>query len=145
MFLDSLYWCYKFQFHAAKSQLVEAQALDSEEHLEVGEINNPILDLNACDHKPATQHQPDYHPHNWWGITLIKIPQGYYGLKKLLDINLKELKAVMLTLQHFRNQREEKQVLIASYTTNVVAYINMQGRTHLVELCALPSNVPVPY
>ena len=57
--------------------------------------------------------------------------------EKGLHINLLELKAVILALRHFQEKCHQKQVLVASDNSTVVAYINKQGGTHSAELCTL--------
>ena len=56
---------------------------------------------------------------------------------KRLHINVLELKAVSLALQRFKDQCQNKTVLVATDNSTVVAYINNQGRTHSAEMCAL--------
>ena len=57
-------------------------------------------------------------------------------IEKQLHINVLELKAIILALQHFSKQCGRKQVLVASDNTNVVAHINKQGDP-LAQACAL--------
>ena len=57
--------------------------------------------------------------------------------EKRLHINLLELKAVLLSLKHFRDQCSRQEVMVASDNTSVVAYINKQGGTRLSEMYAL--------
>ena len=54
-----------------------------------------------------------------------------------LHINVLELKAVSLALQRFKDQCQNQTVLVATDNSTVVAYINKQGGTHSVEMCAL--------
>ena len=74
-----------------------------------------------------------------WGAHLDKqSTRGVWSqLETHLHINLLEMKAVLLALQFFQQNCINNQVLIASDNTSVVAYINKQGRTKSVELCAL--------
>ena len=58
-------------------------------------------------------------------------------LEKSLHINVLELKAVFLALKHFSLQCQNQTVLVATDKSTVVAYINKQGGTHSVEMCAL--------
>ena len=51
--------------------------------------------------------------------------------------NVLELKAVFLALQSFKDQCQNQTVLVATDNSTVVAYINKQGGTHSVEMCAL--------
>ena len=57
--------------------------------------------------------------------------------EKRLHINLLELKAVSLALRNFKDQCQNQTVLVATDNSTVVAYINKQGGTHSVEMCAL--------
>ena len=57
--------------------------------------------------------------------------------EKRLHINILELKVVSLALQSFKDQCQNQTVLVAMDNSTVVAYINKQGETHLVEMCAL--------
>ena len=57
--------------------------------------------------------------------------------EKRLHINVLELKAVSLALQRFKDQCQNQTVLVAMDKLTVVAYINKQGGTHSVEMCAL--------
>ena len=54
-----------------------------------------------------------------------------------LHINVLEMKAVILALQHFILQLQGKVVLIVSDNTTVVSYLNKQGGTHVWALYAL--------
>ena len=74
-----------------------------------------------------------------WGAHLKQDSTGglWSQKEKGLHINLLELKEVILALKHFTPQCKERQVLIASDNSTVVAHINTQGGTHLVQLCAL--------
>ena len=58
-------------------------------------------------------------------------------LEKRLHINVLESKAVSLALQSFKDQCQNQALLVATNTSTVVAYINKQGGTHSVEMCAL--------
>ena len=53
------------------------------------------------------------------------------------SINVLELKAVFLALRHFKDQCQDQTVLVATDNSTVVAYVNKQGGTHSVEMCAL--------
>ena len=74
-----------------------------------------------------------------WGAHLKQDSTGglWSQKEKGLHINLLEIKAVSLSLKHFTPQCKERQVLIASDNSTVVAHINKQGGTHSAELCAL--------
>ena len=63
-------------------------------------------------------------------------------IEKQLHINVIELKAVILALQHFSKQCSRKQVLVASDNPNVVAHINKQGGSTCLSLCP---HVATPY
>ena len=74
-----------------------------------------------------------------WGAHLNQdsIKGLWSDLEKSLHINVLELKAVFLALKHFRLQCQNQTVLVATDNSTVVAYINKQGGTHSVEMCAL--------
>ena len=74
-----------------------------------------------------------------WGARLDHDSTGgvWSRVKKLLQINLLEMKAVLLALQFFKTTWRNNHVLIASDNTSVVSYINKQGGTRSAELCAL--------
>ena len=57
--------------------------------------------------------------------------------EKRLHINVLELKAVSLALPRFKDQCQNETVLFATDNSTVVAYINKEGGTHSVEMCAL--------
>ena len=57
--------------------------------------------------------------------------------RKSLHIYVLELKAEFLALKHFKSQCQNQTVLFNTDNLTVVAYINKQGRSHLVEMCAL--------
>ena len=64
--------------------------------------------------------------------------QGLWSdLEKRLHINVLELKAVSLALRNFKDQCQDQTVLVAMDNSTVVAYVNKQGGTHSVEMCAL--------
>ena len=60
------------------------------------------------------------------------VRQGKKATHKFL-----ELKVVSLVLQRFKDQCQNQTVLVATDNSTVVAYINKQGGTHSVEMCAL--------
>ena len=74
-----------------------------------------------------------------WGAHLE--PSSTQGLwspqEKGLHINVLELKAAFLALRRFKDQCQDKTVLVATDNSTVVAYINKQGATHSAEMCAL--------
>ena len=74
-----------------------------------------------------------------WGAHLNQdsIKGLWSDLEKSLHINILELKAVFLALKHFRLQCQNQTVLVATDNLTVVVYINKQGGTHSVEMCAL--------
>ena len=57
--------------------------------------------------------------------------------EKRVHINVLELKVVSLALQRFKDQCQNQTVLVDMDNSTVVAYINKQGGTHSVEMCAL--------
>ena len=56
---------------------------------------------------------------------------------KRLHINVLELKVVFLALKWFDNQCQNLTVLVATDNSTVVAFVNKQGGTHSVEMCAI--------
>ena len=64
------------------------------------------------------------------------VPEGCLHMRPF-QFHLKELKAVSLALQRFKDQCQTQTLLIAMDNSTVVAYINKQGGIHLVEMCAL--------
>ena len=62
--------------------------------------------------------------------------QGIWSRKEsLLHINVLEMEAVMLSIQHFLPKLVGKNVLIRLDNSTVVRYINKQGGTHSPQLC----------
>ena len=61
--------------------------------------------------------------------------------EKRLHINVLDLKAVSLALRSFKDQYQNQTVLVATDNSTVVAFINKQGGTHSVEMCALLSKI----
>ena len=74
-----------------------------------------------------------------WGAHLEQVStKGLWSdREKRLHINVLELKAVSLALQRFKDQCQNQTVLVATDNSMVVAYINKQGATHLVEMCTV--------
>ena len=64
-----------------------------------------------------------------WGCQLgdLSVSGLWSETEKHLHINLLELKAVLLSLKHFRDQCSRQEVMVASDNTSVVAYINNRG------------------
>ena len=54
-----------------------------------------------------------------------------------LHINVLELKAVLLALKGFQEHLQGQRVLICSDNSTVVCYLNKEGGTHSIEMCAL--------
>ena len=54
-----------------------------------------------------------------------------------LHINILELKAVLLTLKGLQEHLQGQRVLICSDNSTVVSYLNKEGGTHSIEMCAL--------
>ena len=54
-----------------------------------------------------------------------------------LHINVEELKVVSLALQSFKDQCQNRTMLVATDNSTVVTYINKQGGTHSAEMCTL--------
>ena len=74
-----------------------------------------------------------------WGTHLKQDSTGglWSQKEKGLHINLLQIKAAMLSLKHFTPQCKERQVLIGSDNSTVVAHINKERCTHSAELCTL--------
>ena len=62
-------------------------------------------------------------------------------IEQAAHINWLELKAVLLALQHFKNQVSGKVVGIMSDNSSVVAYLNKQGGTVSQDLCLLTMDI----
>ena len=54
-----------------------------------------------------------------------------------LHINVLELKAVLIALKGFQEHLQGQRVLICSDNSTVVSYLNKEGGTHSIEMCAL--------
>ena len=74
-----------------------------------------------------------------WGAHLNKIVlSGLWSNKEAqLHINVLELKAVLLALKGFQEHLQGQTVLIFSDNSTVVSYLNKEGGTHSIEMCAL--------
>ena len=74
-----------------------------------------------------------------WGAHLNEIVlSGLWSNKEAqLHINVLELKAVLLALKGFQEHLQGQTVLICSDNSTVVAYLNKEGGTHSIEMCAL--------
>ena len=93
-------------------------------------------DLHPKDH--SIQLFTDASNEGWGAHLKPNSTQGLWSpQEKGLHINVLELKAVFLTLRHFKDQCQDQTVLVATDNSTVVAYINKQGGTHSVEMCAL--------
>ena len=91
-------------------------------------------DLHPKDHQIFTDASNE-----GWGAHLDqKSTKGLWSdQEKRLHINVLELKAVSLALRNYKDQCQDQIVLVATDNSTVVAYINKQGGTHSVEMCAL--------
>ena len=74
-----------------------------------------------------------------WGAHLNEIVlSGLWSNKEAqLHINVLELKAVLLALKGFQEHLQGQRVLICSDNSTVVSYLNKEGGTHSIEMCAL--------
>ena len=74
-----------------------------------------------------------------WGAHLNKIVlSGLWSNKEAqLHINVLELKAVLLALKGFQEHLQGQRVVICSDNSTVVSYLNKEGGTHSIEMCAL--------
>ena len=134
-----------FQFHL-KEHWRYPQSLDSllpwtetiSTHLDWWQNPSNVMrgaDLHPKDHsiQPFTDASNE-----GWGAHLDQTStnlrvcgQGQTGKKVL------ELKAVSLALRSFKDQCQNRTVLVATDNSTVVAYINKQGGPHSAEMCAL--------
>ena len=93
-------------------------------------------DLHPKDH--SIQLFTDASNEGWGAHLEQSSTQGLWSpQEKGLHINVLELKAVFLSLRHFKDQCQDQTVLVATDNSTVVAYINKQGGTHSAEMCAL--------
>ena len=78
-------------------------------------------------------------PKKAWGAHLNEIVlSGLWSNKEAqLHINVLELKAVLLALKGFQEHLQGQSVLICSDNSTVVSYLNKEGGTHSIEMCAL--------
>ena len=74
-----------------------------------------------------------------WGAHLNDVVlSGLWSNKESqLHINVLELKAVFLALKGLKEHLECQRVLICSDNSTVVSYLNKEGGTHSIEMCAL--------
>ena len=74
-----------------------------------------------------------------WGAHLNEIVlSGLWSNQEAqLHINVLELKAVLLALKGFQEHLQGQNVLICSDNSTVVSYLNKEGGTHSIEMCAL--------
>ena len=93
-------------------------------------------DLHPKDH--SIQLFTDASNKGWGAHLDQKSTKGLWSdQEKRLHINVLELKAVSLALRNFKDQCQSQTVLVPTDNSAVVAYINKQGGTHSVEMCAL--------
>ena len=135
-----------FQFHL-KERWKSPQPLDSllpwteaiSAHLDWWQNPANVMkgsDLHPKDH--IIQVFTDASNEGWGAHLEQSSTQGLCSpQEKGLHINVLELKAVFLALRHFKNQCQDQTVLVVTDNSTVVAYINKQGETHSVEMCAL--------
>ena len=85
------------------------------------------------------QYPTLYTSNEGWGAHLDQTStKGLWSdREKRLHINVLELKAVSLALRSFKDQCQNQTVLVATYNSTVVPYINKPGGTHSAEMCAL--------
>jgi hypothetical protein len=91
------------------------------------------LSLQAYQHVVTTDASGD-----GWGGTLdedIRVQGVWDDQTKRWHINRLEFQAVMLTLQHFKEQVKGKTILVRSDNATVCAYINKAGGTRSWDLC----------
>ena len=72
-----------------------------------------------------------------WGAHKIVLSGLWSNKEAQLHINVLELKAVLLALKGFQEHLQGQRVLICSDNSTVVSYLNKEGGTHSIEICAL--------
>ena len=74
-----------------------------------------------------------------WGAHLneIVLSDLWSNKEAQLHINVLELKAALLPLKGFQEHWQGQSVLICSDNSTVVSYLNKEGGTHSIEMCAL--------
>ena len=93
-------------------------------------------DLHPKDH--SIQLFTDASNEDWGAHLDQRSTKGLWSdQEKRLHINVLELKAVSLALRNFKDRCQDQTVLVAMDNSTVVAYINKQGGTRSVEMCAL--------
>ena len=102
---------------------------------------NPANMMKGSDLHPkyhSIQHLTDASNEGWGAQLDQRSSKGLWSdQEKRLHINVLELKAVSLALQNFKDQCQDQTHLVSMDNSTVVAYINKQGGTHSVEMCAL--------
>ena len=95
--------------------------------------------LNGCSFSPQRSSKiitTDASKIGYGGHMENQLLQGTWSVQdKMRHINQLEMKAVMLTVQHFLPQLRGHTVLIRSDNTTVVQCINKQGSTKSVQMC----------
>ena len=87
---------------------------------------------------PMVEVYTDASIHGWGGHCLDQIAQGVWSTPwQGMHINVLEMRAVLLSLQHFVAQLQHKVVLIRTDNSTVLSYITKQGGTHSRELALL--------
>ena len=93
-------------------------------------------DLHPKDH--SIQLFTDASNEGWGAHLDQRSTKGLWSdQEKRLHINVLELKPISLALRNFKDQCQDQTVLVTTDNSTVVAYINKQGGTHSVEMCAL--------
>ena len=104
--------------------------LVQEDNILLGQLLNPlqhILQLfTGTSRKGWSAHLGDYTTRGLWSLP-----------KSKLQINMLELKAVLLALKEFQGRCQSQVVLRATDNTTVVSYINKEGGVRSGSLCAL--------
>ena len=143
---DGLLHMRPFQFHL-KEHWIFPHSLDTllpwtetiSAHLERWQNPTNMMkgaDLHLKDH--SVQLFKDASNEGWCAHLEQTSTKGLWSdREKMLDINVLELKAVSLALQRFKDQCQNQTLLVATGNSTVAAYINKQGGTHSVEMCAL--------
>ena len=77
-------------------------------------------------------------PNKGWGAHLEQAStRGLWSDGKKAIHKCSRVKAVFLVFQRFKDQCQNKTVLVATDNSTVIAYIHKQGGTHSEEMCAL--------
>ena len=103
-------------------------------------VGGSIESYGRCSYLSSCSHwYSPIPPKKGWGAHLNEIVlSGLWSYKEAqLHINVLELKAVLLALKGFQEHLQGQRVIIWSDNSTVVSYLNKEGGTHSIEMCAL--------